>query len=132
MRIVLSAIRTCTVHKDWVKIVICTKEHNIYNILLQDMHNYFPKSHSIRKPVYVSESNDRSDYSSKYEYCLPHLLSLEQDVNTIEDSQGEVSSFASTSKADHDDDVPHYNLRSHGRHPSTRLKYHFLFSMLPA
>ena len=65
IRIVLSAIRTCIVHKDWVKIVIWTKEHTIYNILLQEMHRYFPKSPIIRKPVYVSESDDKSDYSSE-------------------------------------------------------------------
>ena len=30
MCIVLSAIITYIVHKDWVKIVICAKEHTIY------------------------------------------------------------------------------------------------------
>ena len=68
MCIVLSAIRTCTVHKYWVKIVICTKEHNIYTILLKEIHKYFPKSHVIRKPVYVSESDDKSDNSPEDAY----------------------------------------------------------------
>ena len=130
MCIVLSAIRTCTVHKDWVKIVICTKEHNIYTILLQEMHKYSPKSPIIRNPIYVSESDDKSDNSSEDEYFV-HELPLEQDVNEIEGSQGEVYSSVCTSEDDHDDDVLLYNLRSHGRHPSTRLKYHFPFSVLP-
>ena len=96
------------------------------------MHRYFPKSPIIRKHVYVSESDDKSDYSSEDEYFVPHEIPLEQDVNEIEGSQGDVSSSVSNSEDDHhDDDAPRYNLRSHGRRPSTRLKDHFLFSVLP-
>ena len=120
--IVLSANRTCIVHTDWVTIVICTKEHTIYNILLQEMHKYFPKSPIIRRSEYVAESDDKSDYSSEDKYFVPHELPLEQDVNEIECSRGDVSSSVSRSEDDHHD-VPRYNLRSHGRRPSTRLMY---------
>ena len=67
----------------------------------------------------------------KMNIFLPHKLPLVQDVNEIEDSQCDVSSSVSTSEDNHDDDVPRYNLHSHGRRPSTRLKDHFLFSVLP-
>ena len=65
LRIVLSTIRTYIPHKYWVKIVLCTNEHTHIQHLAPRNAQLFPKSPIIRKPVYVSESDDESDYSSE-------------------------------------------------------------------
>ena len=147
---VLRCIRTCISHKDWIKIVISTKNHIIYNLLLQDMHTYFPKTVVVHKPVYVSESDDISDYSSDeddYLFQRQHFPEPIHDNNSIADSSIEniVSSVPSDSTSDDDssvpsdstdddsddEDQPRYNLRTHGRRPSSRLRDHVLYTVLP-
>lgn len=96
LRTALHCIRRCVTHKDWIKIVICTTNSNIYNMLNEDMHTYFPKTLITKAPTVYSESDDNSDE----EYFIPYHIPDEREVN---DNNG-ISSDESNEEDSNDED----------------------------
>ena len=128
IRVILCVIRKDLSHKDWIKIIVSTENHVIFNRLLEEMCTYFPKTTTVKEHIQFSESDDSSDCSSEDEY-YPNHINHQDDL--LDNS---INSDTSTIDSDSEDDVvdqPRYNLRRAGRRPPAYLGDYVVHTLVP-
>ena len=137
LKTIIQSICQEIAHKSWNKIIISTEQHVIYNVLIELMCTYFPKTVMHTEQSLLSESDDDSD--SEYITHQQHQPVVPDDsVNDhsedSEDNENDAACQERESSTDSDSEPEQearhgYNLRRAGRRPPVRYKDYVTYTL---